>query len=228
MNENAAFFVQQARAAGREPDPQDINPLTGKARSPFDGINDTVMARNRRISRSPNGGMTMGPNPQRKILAVDPQQKAEEDYSFNHRGDAAFNAMRRARQKDPNRPHETDDQFAANNDAETPGVPQVRQQPLQRRTPPGTVAVAPGGQDRIPTGGPPAPNGPGPAIIRYQPPAKPADTLPTGPPQGSPITLVPKATAPLNPKKKKQDDEEDPDETEVPDKPEADDNDSDL
>lgn len=165
---DAAFFVQQARAAGRTPDPQDINPMTGKARSAFDGLNDAPMARNRRIMRSPNMGMTTGSNPQRKILGVDAQQKAESDYSYEHRNDAFFKAARAARQADPLAGHETAAQFAANNDAETPpGAIQPAIPRPPKSTPAGTVAVSGGGQDVIPAARAGTVPPPAAGVVRY-------------------------------------------------------------
>lgn len=149
---NAAFFVQQARAAGRTPDPQDINPATGRPWTGFEDATVPVLRRAQRASRSPNNGMTLGPNPQRRVLGVDAQQRAEEDYAYQHRSDSAFSAMRAARQADKNPyiGHETDAQFEANNEAEMPmGRPVPKVKPVAP-LPPGTVAVAGGGQDDLP------------------------------------------------------------------------------
>lgn len=121
--DNNLFFATAARAQGKPVSSLDINPITGRLRTPFDGNDDEARQRNQRILRSPNGGMTGGPNPQRKILGVDKQQADEQRYKEEHKNDAFFKMARAQRQKDPHAGHETDEQFDANNAAETP-VPQ--------------------------------------------------------------------------------------------------------
>jgi len=120
---NAEFFAKTARGQGRKVSGADINPVTGKVRTAFDDLGSEEASQAARRSRSSNGGMTVarpGVPSQRKILGVDRQQAAEQAYKEDHKNDQWFKAARAARQADPNAGHETPEQFAANNEAETP------------------------------------------------------------------------------------------------------------
>jgi len=169
---NAEFFAKTARAKGQRVSPVDLNPVTGKVKTGFDGIDGGS-----RASRSSNGGMTVaspGHPSQKKILGVDKTQAEQEAFARDHKDDGWWKQALTARQNDknPNIGKMTPDQYKAEMEQKTP-LGAIATKPA------GPISVAGGGQDR----------GRGTAsVVRYDPNAPP---LPK--PIGTPVPVAPVA-----------------------------------
>lgn len=165
-NPNAGFFARAATAQGKSINPMDLNPNTGNVSTPMDGLGDEQAVRNARALRSSNGGMTIarpGYPSQPKILGVDAKQAADQKLQEEHKNDAFFLQARAARQADPLAGHETPDQFAANNQAESPT--RILARPAAPAPRPNGISVKNAGQDN--------PQTPKPTLYAgYKPPAE--------------------------------------------------------